>query len=351
MMNLLGTGKPVVREQAVVFMGNGYGDMAAFEWVPGTGFGYEHTTPSLNGIYDGFFSNNKDAFIAVSTGSSPYVFAYAWNTSSGFGSALTAPSSPQTVYAYGGGSINSADSAVVIGGQSGGSGQPEVVAYAFSSSSGFGTKYSDPSSSVNETVRDVEFDPTDSNVVMGVRDNSTGYSVLKYAWSNSSGFGSKTTYSGISFGICYGISFHPSGNYAVLGTSGSPYARSYSYSSSGFGSLLSTPSSGPSSEVNDPAFNSTGSVVALVDFASPYVHAYSYSSGYFGSKFSNPSSLPSGYLESVRFSPDDDAIFVGGGSGVDAYSWSNSSGFGSKYSTPSSVNFRCRQIAVIKDVP
>jgi len=347
LMQMGAAGVPSVEKQAVVFVGGS--NIAAYEWIPGTGFGSAYSAPGIgSGRYDCFFSNNKDAFF-VAGSSSPHVSAWAWNSNTGFGSALSQPSSPQTVYAYGGGDINSADSAVVIGGQAGGSGQPEVVAYAFSSSGGFGTKYSDPSSLVGTTVRQVNFDPTDANVVMGVSAYS-GFSVAKYAWSNSSGFGSKTTYTGINFGTCYGIDFHPSGSYVVLTTSSSPYARSYGYSSSGFGSLVSTPSSTPSGETNDPAFNSDGSVVALCEYNSKYVHAYAYSSGSFGTKFSNPSSLPGQYKESVRFSPDDDAIFVGGFSSphVDTYNWSNSSGFGSKISTPSAVNFRTRQIAVVK---
>jgi len=347
LMQMGAAGVPSVEKQAVVFVGSS--SIAAYEWIPGTGFGSAYSAPGIPSSYDCFFSNNKDAFF-VAGASSPYVSAWAWNSNTGFGSALSQPSSPQTLYAYGGGDINSVDSAVVIGGQAGGSGQPEVVAYAFSSSGGFGTKYSNPGSLPGETVRQINFDPTDANVVMGVS-GYYGQSVLKYAWSNSSGFGSKTTYTAINFGTCYGIDFHPSGSYAVVTTSGSPYARSYNYSSSGFGSLVSTPSSGPGSETNDPAFNSDGSVVALCEFNSPYVHAYAYSSGSFGTKFSNPSSLPGGFRESVRFSPDDDAIFVGGGGGstkTDIYNWSNSSGFGSRISTPSAANFRVLQIAVVK---
>ena len=349
LMQMGAAGVPTVQKQAVIFVGDG--NIAAYEWIPGTGFGSAYSAPSLptNSNYDCFFSNNKDAFF-VAGSSSPYVSAWAWNTDTGFGSALSQPSSPQTVYAYGGGDINSADSAVVIGGQAGGGGQPEVVAYAFSSSGGFGTKYSDPSSLIGQTVRQVNFDPTDANIVMGV-DQYLGFSVAKYAWSNSSGFGSKTTYTGINFGGGYGIDFHPSGSYVVVTTGSSPYARSYGYSSSGFGSLVSTPSSTPGSATDDPAFNSDGSVVALCEFNSPYVHAYAYSSGSFGTKYSNPSSLPGGYRESVRFSPDDDVIFVGGGgrsTKVDIYNWSNSSGFGSRISTPSAANFRTRQIAVVK---
>ena len=334
-------------KQAAVFVGNT--NIAAYEWISGTGFGSALSVPGIYNSYDCFFSNNKDAFF-VAGPSSPYVSAWAWDSNTGFGSALSQPSSPQTVYAYGGGDINAADSVVIIGGQSDGSGGAEVVAYPFSSSSGFGTKYSDPSSLMGTTARYIEFDPTDSNVLMGVSDGS-GYSVVKYAWSNSSGFGAKTNYTSIAFGTCYGITFNPSGNYVVIAANGSPYANSYNYSSSGIGSLVSTPSTSTGALYSACDFNSTGSVVAFCSWSSPYVSAYAFSSGSFGSKFSNPSSLPAGYRESVRFSPDDDVVFVGGGGGtpkVDIYNWSNSSGFGSKISTPSGLSFRVRQIAVVK---
>tara|TARA_R110001592_G_scaffold152383_3_gene379838 strand:- start:344 stop:1417 length:1074 start_codon:yes stop_codon:yes gene_type:complete len=350
MMNLLGTGKPIVREQAIAFAGGSSFKM--YEWVPGTGYTYEYSTTNLasaqhtlNGVK---FSNNKDVLFRASSGS-PFALANAFNINTGIGAAYSNPSSSITIYAYGGISVNSNDTAVIVGGQMSGDGEPVVQAWAWSTASGFGTKYSDPSSLGPDNMNPYvcQLDPYDANVLLGVRDNISGhaYSIFKYAWSNSSGFGSRTTYTSISIGKVYAIEFHPSNNYVVLGTDNS--AKSYSYSSSGMGSLQST-ASGPSGEVDGIAFNSSGSVAAVTEFGSPYINAYSYSGGSFGSKFSNPSSLPGSYRQSARFTPDDDAIICGGGGGIDTYNWDNSTGFGTKISSPSNVNFQTKSIQAIK---
>jgi hypothetical protein len=344
----------VVREQAIAFAGGASFKM--YEWVPGTGFGYEYPTTNAgyattyrNGIK---FSNNNDVMFRASAGS-PFARANEFNINTGIGTAYSNPSSIITVYAYGGISVNSNDTAVIVGGQMSGDGQPVTQAWAWNTSSGFGTRYSNPGSPAPDNLNPLicQLDPYDANVLFGVRNTLSGhpYSIFKYAWSNSSGFGSKTTYTSINIGRCYAIEFHPSKNYVVLGTGSSPTAKSYSYSSSGMGSLQST-ASGTLSEINDVAFNSTGSVVAVPGYSSPFIHAYSYSSGSFGTKFSNPSSLPGNYRQSVEFTPDDDAIICGGGGGIDVYNWSNSSGFGSKISSPSNINFQVQSMKAIKVV-
>ena len=76
--------------------------------------------------------------------------------------------------------------------------------------------------------------------------------------------------------------------------------------------------------------------IAVAHTGSPYITAYPWSSG-FGSKYSNPSTLPTGTGLGVAFSPDGNDIAVGhsGSPYITAYPWS--SGFGSKYSNPSTL--------------
>ena len=69
----------------------------------------------------------------------------------------------------------------------------------------------------------------------------------------------------------------------------------------------------------------------------PRVSVYAWSSSGFGSKYSDPSTLPVGHGVGVKFNPDGDVILVAEGTHISphvkAYVWNN--GFGSKYSDPS----------------
>ena len=63
LMQMGAAGVPTVQKQAVVFVGSS--SIAAYEWIPGTGFGSAYSVPSIPGSYDCFFSNNKDAFLLL----------------------------------------------------------------------------------------------------------------------------------------------------------------------------------------------------------------------------------------------------------------------------------------------
>jgi hypothetical protein len=166
---------------------------------------------------------------------------------------------------------------------------PAIVAYAFTTASGFGSAFSDPSSSSRPT--------------------SDGRDVA----------------------------FHPDATYLALLASQSPYVWVYSWSSSGFGSLVSNPSSLPSSGPNRVAFSPDGNAIAIGNNQSPYIEAYSWSSGW-GSKYSNPSTLPQTHSHAVAWHPDGDYIAVATQAFSQPfciYPWSNASGFGTKVSDPS----------------
>ena len=81
----------------------------------------------------------------------------------------------------------------------------------------------------------------------------------------------------------------------------------------------------------------TGTVVAVGHTTDPFVSVYDWDSG-FGSKYSDPSTKPAGTGRGVAFSPDGNNIVIAHFTSpyVSAYPFS-SSGFGSKYSDPSTT--------------
>ena len=86
----------------------------------------------------------------------------------------------------------------------------------------------------------------------------------------------------------------------------------------------------------DPPYAGT---IAVAHGTSPYITAYTFNSGSgFGTKYSNPSTLPTSTGRGVAFSPDNSAIAVPHESSpyITAYPWS-ASGFGTKYSNPSTL--------------
>lgn len=83
-------------------------------------------------------------------------------------------------------------------------------------------------------------------------------------------------------------------------------------------------------------FSNDGGALMIAHIDSPYFTAYEWNGGY-GSKYSNPSTLPSGQGHNVVFSKDGGAVILSSGitnSSPQAYSWSDASGFGSKYTAP-----------------
>jgi|TARA_B100000035_G_scaffold314362_1_gene330427 hypothetical protein len=259
------------------------------------------------------------------------VYAYVWD-GSGFGSRFTPSVAPSAELKYLTVSPNNNAVGVCF------HGSPYVEAYSYTEGSGFGSKYSNPSTLLSDHADTIKFNP-DGDVVAG----HTQYSPYMYAYAFSgSGFGSK--YSNPSNGsfIGYDVDWHPTGDaiayiWAYPGSGGS-YLEVWSWSS-GFGSKYSNHSGSlGGSEPIGTKFSPDGTVIAFVERSSPYIHAWAWTNASgFGTKYSNPSTAARGDMQSLCWHPDGDAIVTNYGSQADAYAWDNSSGFGSKYSQPSTA--------------
>ena len=129
--------------------------------------------------------------------------------------------------------------------------------------------------------------------------------ISAYPWS-SSGFGTKYSNPGTlptntGYGTGYGVAFSPDGSAIAIAHYSTPYISAYPWSSSGFGTKYSDPGTLPPSTGCGVAFSPDGSAIAIAHSSSPYVSAYPWSSSGFGTKYSNPGTLPTNTGRGVAF--------------------------------------------------
>lgn len=288
--------------------------------------------------------------VAFATFTSPYVQAFKWTTA-GFG---TQYSNPSTLPAGGRTAIEFSNSGGAVA--AAGFNTPQLVAWPWSDSTGFGAKYTNPSSyPAGATCYDVKFNGTGSSqVVVATINQAPG--VVAYKWSDSTGFGTKFSNpssppvptSDGSYGAA--IAFSKSGNAIVITTAdyssgtSSPYIHAYAWSSSsGFGTKYSNPSFTYSGDAVGQAlsFSSTGGAVGMISaYELITIYEWSDSTG-FGATYVVPS-LHSGVFNSgLTFHPSSGVIAIGfdagSESGIAMYQWSDSSGFGTRYADPSNT--------------
>lgn len=169
--------------------------------------------------------------------------------------------------------------------------------------------------------------------------HDTSPTISVYPFSVSSGFGSKfadpaTLPAGFRG---YRAAFTPNGNAIAVVNFNSPYVTAYPWSGSGFGAKYANPTTLPQGQAYDVSFDITANSIAVAHQSTPYVTAYPWSTSGFGAKYADPSSPVSG-ATGVKFSPDGGKIFIATNSGGNFYTWSSSTGFGSR-STTSSIGY------------
>lgn len=157
-------------------------------WAWSSGFGTKYSDPSTapTAQISCVDVSSNENYVATNQSALNYVIAYNWS-SSGFGTKFTnsgtlGSSATTGNYVH----FNPASTAVAIGHAR----TPYIAAFAFSSS-GFGTKYGNPatlpSTSTNECLS-IKFSPNGNYVTVGT--TSSAY-VHVYNWSTSTGFGTK----------------------------------------------------------------------------------------------------------------------------------------------------------------
>ena len=158
-----------------------------------------------------------------------------------------------------------------------------------------------------------------------------------YAWSDTSGWGTKfadpaTLPNG---GNCY-VAFNRTGTLIAAVQTLTPFVNVYNWSN-GWGTKFASPATLPNGESRGVTFNNNTSVLALCQTLTPFLAAYAWANG-FGSKFASPATLLTSSSYSIQFNNLDSEILVGAGGspttapGSIVYQWS--SGFGTAYAQP-----------------
>ncbi len=319
--------------------------VTAYPWDNGFGtkLADPSTLPAGNGRCVAFSPDKK--FIAVGHSGSPYVSVYNWSNA-GFGAKLSDPSTLPTNVVQ---EVRwSPDGNVFATGHSGTNNPMSFYSW---SSSGFGTRYTNPSGSGISIVYAARW-TSDGNYVLVGGSPSGAYTarVEAYAWNNSTGFGTKYTPSPLPDDRVTDIQFTPNEDYVVVTQTGpNTFCRTYAWSSSSqFGSNIGAPSGKWNDDAEQVAFTSDGNDVAFGGAASPYVAVWPWTGSGYGTKYSNPSSLPSGFVYGLGIAPDDSAVAVGStfGDKMQAYPFTSGTGLGTKYSNPATLpTGNCRKAA------
>lgn len=268
--------------------------------------------------------------IAGGTTASPYLVVYQWNSSSGFGTKYADPSPlPSPTGGFVGGIAFSPDGAALAYANPIFRAPSYIGAYHWSSS-GFGAAYT--SVSFTRMPGKIAFNPDGSALAFCYQHptNNTSPHLGAYMWDSSSGFISDLYTPDSVNGTAIDVAFHPHGwaIAAAISTS-SPSIYVASWSSSGFGTKYADPTILPTGSGYSIAFHPSGTAIAITHFGSPYVSVYEFGPGGFGAKYADLTTLVA--ATGVNFTRNGDIILTYGSSPyVAAYQW-GSSGFGTKY--------------------
>jgi hypothetical protein len=266
--------------------------------------------------------------IAVSHDTSPFISAYRF-TSSGFGTKFADPTTLPTG-AGNGVAFTSADDVIAVAHTT----TPYISAYSFSGD-GFGTKFYDPATLPAGNGDSVAF--TSASDAIALAHAATPF-ISAYPWS-STGFGTKfTDPATLPASLGNGIAFNPAGTALAIAHNTTPFISVYPWSGSGFGTKFANPATLPTGTGEGVTFNPAGDAIAVAHAVTPFISAYPWSGSGFGTKFTNPATLPVSTGNGVAFNPAGDAIAVAHNTSprVSAYPWSGS-GFGTKFTNPATL--------------
>ena len=234
---------------------SGFAGTRIYSWSS-SGFGTLYSNPSnIERRQHNITFSPDGSNIAVVGYEAPYVQVFPWS-SSGAGTLYSAPSFSTQLGRARGVAFSPDGSALAIAHADG----FEISVYRWSSS-GFGNRYALPSPLLHDTAMDVAFSPDGSDIAIGTVEDSHASSrtINVYAWS-SSGFGTKysnpATSTNQSPHTVLSVKFSPDGSDLVIGHSGSPYVSAYPWTTGvGFGTKYSDPSTLPTNTVNGVAFS------------------------------------------------------------------------------------------------
>jgi hypothetical protein len=312
--------------------------VTVYPWNSTSGFGSAYTSPSaaqgiLGNIQQTSFVPDNSNF-AVCFSVSPYFSVYKWSAL-GFGTRFADPSTLLSPAGTAGAAFsftNSVDAFLAVNFN----GSQYLQAWAWNTSTGFGTKYSN-SGILSAANASYACNLNGDSSIVGAQIFDSPYIYL-YPWSSSSGFGTKysnpaTLPPGFST-LQLGLSFNKVTGDLAFGSRATPYIAAYATSSSGFGTKYSNPATPVASGTNGLRFSPDGSALGIINTAAPVVKVYQWGGG-FGTRYADPASVPA-YASAMDWQSTNNAIATSNVSSTpytSVFSWS-SSGFGAKYADP-----------------
>ena len=239
------------------------------------------------------------SLLAVGFDGNPSLFVYPISTS-GFGTKYSNPATT-TGDTYGM-RWNPAQNVIATGHVGG----AFIAAYAWTNASGFGTKYSNPASLPPTHCQDIDFTSNGADVAVA---HGTSPFTSAYPWNNSTGFGTKyanpgTLPAGFGFGCKFAQSFSSSTNtFLSIAHQTSPRITAYNFTTgTGYSSKFTDPVTLPNGDGFGTDFTKTANAVGVASGANPFIQVYPWSSSGFGSKFANPATLPAGTGNDIAIS-------------------------------------------------
>lgn len=323
----------------------------AWRWSNSSGFGEAYTGPTISSDLLNCealsFHPAGNAVVLGGDATVDRVQAWQWSSIAGFGTKYANPSGfPTSNYTGRSINFNRAGTAVAAANLQASVSNLRFLVYTWDSNTGFGTRFTDPATTLNTNgVQDLVFTPTDQAIIYGVSSSDpTNPGVKAVRWNNTTGFGSAysspATYADFS-GSMNGVAVNPAGT-AVAATGPNATTSCYAWSwsdASGFGSRYSNPASVQAGQSRGVQWSPSGQSIAVVYDASPYIAAWTWTDTLgFGTRFSNPTTLPAGPTFSLTFNFEGTVVFTSGrDAAVEAWQWSDTTGFGTKYSAPATA--------------
>jgi hypothetical protein len=314
-----------------------------WEYNSASGWGSELSATGTNtpGTIQGMTFNSNRTQVVFAAFGSPYQAAYPYS-SSGFGTKYSNPSTALPGAARGV-SITPGDNAIAFGINA----TPWVQAYIWNNP-GYGSKYANPSATLNNNGNQVRFTPSGSYLIVPTN-TATSY-CFAYLW--NPGFGTRTALpaSGWATSI-QSVVFNPPVDNMLAGGSTSVSVKAYPWDeSTKWGTAYSGPTLATGTNavsLMGTAFNPAGNVAgaAFSNNAAGvkiYFSTWPFTPGSgFGTRYAEPASQMQSTAGSFSWTPDNLSIIIGAANasfGIGAYQWSDSGGYGTRFSNPSATD-------------
>ena len=216
-------------------------------WAWSGGFGSKYADPATItyiGLTNSITFNPAGNVVAMAGSNTPYIVAYAW--SGGFGSKYADP-----VYNPG---LGSSQNDLMFSPDGTAIAMSNIYATVYAWSSGFGARYTNPAALVSFVTDAVAFNPA-GNVITIANGNDYSGILLAYAWNSSTGFGTKYANAtpDVYTNSSYDMAWNPTGTAVAFTDALSPYIHVYSWSN-GFRSKYANPVTLPNSTSKALAF-------------------------------------------------------------------------------------------------